>query len=131
MPRKVTRKGLIKKLDKVFSEYIRQRTANKNGYVNCVTCGKTDHWKNMDAGHFISRKHLSTRWHDQNVQVQCKSCNVFRYGEQYKFSLWLGADKSKELYDLSKKTLKLDNYDLQDLIKIYEERCAEIKKSLT
>jgi hypothetical protein len=63
--------------------------------------------------------------------VQCKSCNVFRYGEQYKFSLWLGADKSKELYDLSKKTLKLDNYDLQDLIKIYEELCAEIKKSLT
>ena len=131
MPRKVTRKGLIKKLDKVFSEYIRQRTANVNGYVSCVTCGKTDHWKNMDAGHFISRKHLSTRWHDQNVQVQCKSCNVFRYGEQYKFSLWLGADKSKELYDLSKKTLKLDNYDLQDLIKIYEERCAEIKKGLT
>ena len=131
MPRKVTRKGLIKKLDKVFSEYIRQRTANANGYVTCVTCGKTDYWKNMDAGHFISRKHLSTRWHDQNVQVQCKSCNVFRYGEQYKFSLWLGSDKSKELYDLSKKTLKLDNYDLQDLIKIYEERCAELKKGLT
>ncbi len=131
MARKITRKGLIKKLDKVFSEYIRQRTANKNGYVSCVTCGKTDHWKNMDAGHFISRKHLSTRWHDQNVQVQCKSCNVFRYGEQYKFSLWLGSDTSRALYDLSKKTLKLDNYDLQDLIKIYEERCAEIKKSLT
>ncbi len=131
MARKVTRKGLIKKLDKVFSEYIRKRTANANGYVNCVTCGKVDFWKNMDAGHFVSRKYLNTRWNEENVQVQCKSCNVFRYGEQYKFSLWLGAEKSKELYDLSKKTLKLDNWDLQDLIKIYEERCAELKKSIT
>jgi 5-methylcytosine-specific restriction endonuclease McrA len=131
MARKITRKGLIKKLDKVFSEYIRQRNADKNGVVVCVTCGKVDHWKNMDAGHFISRKHLSTRWHDDNVQVQCKGCNVFRYGEQYRFSLWLGAEKSKELADLSMKTHKLDNYDLQQLIEKYQERCASIKKGLT
>ena len=130
MPRKPTRKGLIKKLDTIFSEYIRLRTANKNGYVTCVTCSKTDHWRNMDCGHFISRKHISTRWHEDNCQVQCKSCNVFRYGEQYKYSLWLGAEKSEYLYKLSKETLKLFDHDLLDMIEIYKKKVVDLKKGL-
>ncbi len=131
MPRKASRKGLIKKLDAIFSEYIRLRTANANGFVECVTCGKQDHWRSMDCGHFISRKFMSTRWHEDNCQVQCKSCNVFRYGEQYKYSLWLGAEKSDHLYRLSKQTLKLFDYDIQDMIEIYKEKVAELKKGVS
>ena len=130
MARKPTRKGLIKKLDTVFSQYIRMRTANHNGYVECVTCGKQDHWKSMDCGHFISRKHMSTRFHEDNCQVQCKSCNVFRYGEQYKYSLWLGAEKAEYLLQLSRNILKLADYELLDMIKIYEEMVVELKKGL-
>jgi hypothetical protein len=37
MPRKISRKGLVKKLDRVFSIYIRTRHA-KEGMVRCVTC---------------------------------------------------------------------------------------------
>ncbi len=131
MPRKASRKGLIKKLDAIFSEYIRLRTANANGFVECVTCGKQDYWRSMDCGHFISRKFMSTRWHEDNCQVQCKSCNVFRYGEQYKYSLWLGAKKSDHLYKLSKQTLKLFDYDIQDMIEIYKEKVAELKKGVS
>jgi len=130
MPRKPTRKGLIKKLDTVFSHYIRMRHANVNGYVECVTCGKHDHWKSMDCGHFMSRKFMSTRWHEDNCQVQCKSCNVFRYGEQYKYSIWLGQEKAEELHQLSRQTLKLLEYDLLDLINIYQEKVEVLKKGL-
>lgn len=130
MARKITRKGLIKKLDTIFSQYIRLRTANGNGYVECVTCGKVDFWKNMDCGHFMSRKYMSTRWHEDNCQVQCKSCNVFRYGEQYKYSIFLGSKKADHLYKLSKETLKLFDTDIKDMIKIYEEKVVELKKSL-
>ena len=130
MPRKPTRKGLVKKLDTIFSQYIRMRNANANGYVECVTCGKQDHWKSMDCGHFMSRKFMSTRWHEDNCQVQCKSCNVFRYGEQYKYSLWLGQDKAEKLHQLSRQTLKLFDYDLLDLINIYKEKVEVLKKSL-
>jgi hypothetical protein len=80
--RKISRKGLIKKLDKVFSEYIRQRFA-KDGWVQCVTCGTRKHWKEVDAGHFVSRRHYSTRWDPSNVHVQCKKCNIFGNGENY------------------------------------------------
>ena len=63
-------KKLIQQLDKEFSIFIRRRYAI-NDIATCVTCGKKDHWKKLQAGHFMSRKHLSTRWDEDNVQVQC------------------------------------------------------------
>ena len=56
--RKVKRKTLVKKLDAVFSEYIRRKYADKNGIVKCYTCNKKAYWKGegMQNGHFISRK---------------------------------------------------------------------------
>jgi 5-methylcytosine-specific restriction endonuclease McrA len=90
MAKKPSRKTIITKLDNIFSQYIRLRYS-KNEISECVTCGKQDHWKKLQAGHFVSRKHYATRWDEDNVQVQCSGCNVFRYGEQYLFSKYLGA----------------------------------------
>jgi hypothetical protein len=118
---KNNRKSLIKKLDTVFSEYIRKRTADHNGYVECYTCGKRDHWKKMQCGHFQSRKQYSTRWNEDNCQVQCVGCNMFRAGEQYKFGLKLGTKKAKKLYFLAKETKKFNNFDLLEMIERYKE----------
>lgn len=123
--KKPSRKLLIKKLDTVFSEYIRRRYA-KNDIAECVTCGKQDHWKKLQAGHFMSRKHYSTRWDEDNVQVQCSSCNVFRYGEQYKFSLYLGAEKSEELLVKSREIAKFSNTDLMMMYESYKQKLKEI-----
>ena len=49
--KKPTRSKLVKKLDTVFSQYIRLKDS-KDGIGTCVTCGKQDHWKNLQAGHF-------------------------------------------------------------------------------
>jgi len=123
--KKPSRSHLVKKLDTVFSQYIRRRYA-KNDIAECVTCGKKDHWKKMDAGHFMSRKHYSTRWHEDNVQVQCKSCNLYNQGEQYKYSIFLGDDKSEELYMMSKQTVKISNFELEELIELYQQKLAEL-----
>ena len=45
--RKPTKSALIKKADKVFSEYIRQRNSDHRGITECFTCGKQDHWKKL------------------------------------------------------------------------------------
>ena len=90
MAKRPSRKTIIKKLDKVFSQFIRRRFA-VNEIGKCITCGKQAHWKELQAGHFMSRKHYSTRWDEINCQVQCAGCNVFKYGEQYKFSVNLDA----------------------------------------
>jgi Zn ribbon nucleic-acid-binding protein len=124
--RKASRKTLVSKLDAIFSEYIRRRYA-KDDISECVTCGKKDHYKSLQAGHFISRKQYATRWDEDNVQVQCVACNVYRYGEQYKFGLYLGAEKSQELLQKSRQTVKFLDYELQEMIELYKHKVAELK----
>ena len=124
MAKKPSRKTLVKKLDKVFSQYIRRRFA-VNEVAKCITCGKQAHWKELQAGHFMSRKHYSTRWDEINVQVQCSGCNVFRYGEQYKYSLYLGITLSKQLLADSRKLVKFTSDELEEMITHYSN---EVKK---
>lgn len=127
MPKKPSRKTIVTKLDKVFSEYIRRRYA-KNGIAECVTCGKKDHWKNLQAGHFMSRKHYATRWDEENVEVQCMACNVYRYGEQYLFAKHLGQEKADELLAKSRTMVKIKDWELQDMIEIYKKKLLELEQ---
>lgn len=122
--KKQSRKNIVKKLDEVFSQYIRLRNADAHGNTECFTCGKKDHWKKLQCGHFQSRKHYATRWNEVNCQVQCSACNVFRYGEQYIFGLNLdkqyGKDTATELNQASRQIVKLTNQDLLDKIEHYK-----------
>ena len=120
--KKPTRSKLVKKLDTVFSQYIRLSNADKNNMCTCVTCQKQFHWKEIQAGHFISRKHYSTRWDEDNVKPQCVGCNVFRYGEQYKFSLFLGLNVAEVLYLKSQEIKKFSNNELEEMISDYSEK---------
>ena len=123
----VKRSTLIKKLDKVFSQYIRLKDADHAGYVSCFTCGMTKSWKELDAGHFQSRGKYATRYHEENVKPQCKRCNGFRGGEQYQFALNLGTDLADELVYLSNQPARLTNDWLLEKIKHYQQ---EVKKLL-
>ena len=119
MPKKPTRSKLVKKLDTVFSLYIRIKDSNKEGIGTCVTCGKQDHYKNLQAGHFQSRKHYATRWDEDNVKIQCVGCNVFKYGEQFLFSKYLGNNLSEELLDKSRNIVKFTNIELEEMVTEY------------
>ena len=124
--KKPTRSKLVKKLDTVFSQYIRLSNADNNGYCTCVTCNKTFHWKKIQAGHFMSRKHFSIRWDERNVKPQCVACNVYRAGEQYKYSIYLGKELANELYLQSKELVKFTNYELEDMINDYSEKLKKL-----
>lgn len=132
--RKISRKGLVKKLDTIFSIYIRLRKADDLGVVSCYTCGKKDYYKKMQCGHFMSRKYYSTRWEELNCQVQCYSCNVMRYGEQYKYGLELqkeyGKNLPEELLTMSRQIVKFSNDDLLDKINRYKQLVDLKKKEL-
>lgn len=132
--RKISRKGLINKLDRIFSEYIRKRDANKKGICKCITCQREFKWNDIDAGHFISRKEMATRWDEQNVAAQCKHCNRFRYGRQYQFSLSLDQKCpgiSKELYNKSKEVVKFSMIDLQEMVDLYKQKLDKENKRLS
>ena len=87
--------------------------------------------KNYNVVTFKVVKNYSTRWDEENCQVQCAGCNVFRAGEQYKFSIWLdsnlGSKTSQKLYHKAKQTYKLSNFELLDMINIYENKISEFK----
>lgn len=123
----MTRKNIIKKLDRVFSIYIRRRNGDD---VECFTCGKRDHWKKMQCGHFQSRKHYSTRWNETNCQIQCSGCNVFKYGEQYIFGQNLnkkfGDGTSEKLLEMSRQIVKFANIELIEMIEKYENKIREL-----
>ena len=121
--RKKSRKNLVKRLDQVFSLYIRLREAD-NEMVKCFTCDKVSHYKkHMQCGHFQSRKKYSTRWDATNCQVQCYGCNVMQQGRQYQFGLNLdkkyGEGTAEKLLIKSHKTIKYTNEDLEELIIFY------------
>ena len=121
---------LKKKLDVLFSQYIRRRNADHLGRVMCFTCGVEKHWKEQQAGHFQSRSHHSTRWDEVNVQVQCVKCNMFRQGEQYKFGLYLddrfGDGTAEELENRAKTIVKLNRVDYEEAIERYKQKIREL-----
>ena len=130
MPRKKTRSQVVKKLDTVFSEYIRLRYA-KNGIVECFTCGKQAHWKdNMQAGHFQSRKHYSTRWDELNVHPQCPKCNVFSQGEQYEYAKFLdrtyGEGTAESLVQKAREIEKFSQLELESMIEHYQQELKRL-----
>tara|TARA_R110002012_G_scaffold68530_1_gene178115 strand:+ start:346 stop:759 length:414 start_codon:yes stop_codon:yes gene_type:complete len=131
---KKTISKLKKELDKYFSLYIRLREATDTGLCQCFTCGKVAHYKTggMQCGHFQSRKHLSTRWNEQNCQVQCVGCNMFKQGEQWKFGLQIdlkyGQSTSNDLEFLATQTYKKARWEYEDDISYYKNIVNNLKK---
>jgi hypothetical protein len=129
MPKKKTLKYWKNKIDKPFHEYIRRRDVdNHTGMGECISCGKSIHFTESDAGHFIGRQHLATRYDERNVHIQCRKCNRFEYGRQYEYSIVLGEELSQELLIKSKSVLKLTDLEWQEIYDTYTAKLKELKK---
>jgi|TARA_R110001583_G_scaffold103118_1_gene250104 hypothetical protein len=123
---------LKKELDKWFSLYIRLRDADENGVVICFTSGRAYPYKNIHAGHFMSRRCLSTRWCEINVQPQSAADNLFAQGEQYKFGLNLdakyGEGTAEDLQIKSRQIQKFSRCDYEEKISYYKSAVEKLKK---
>ena len=133
MKTKKSRKNLIVALDRVFSKYIRTKYLRDN-FVECVTCNRKYPINKIQAGHFMSRKHYSTRWDEENVFPQCYGCNVMQQGQQYLFSKFIdekfGEGYSDVLLFKSRETVKFADYELEEMIQDYTKRLKDLEKKL-
>lgn len=75
MPRKITRKGWVRKLDALVKQIVIERDGHK-----CIVCGTT---QNLTPGHLFSRVAYSTRWDLDNVYAQCINCNFRHESDPY------------------------------------------------
>lgn len=115
---------LVKRLDKVFSQYIRLRDSDANGYCKCISCGRVYYWKDIQNGHYMSRRYLSTRFDELNCNAQCVACNIFNQGniQMYRQNLIkkIGEKNVDYLEYKARATTKhYAVFELQELIKYY------------
>ena len=120
----------LKKLaDKYFSQMIRYRDGERRTdgwWSECITCSEWKPLKQMQAGHFVSRKVNSLRFDETNVNSQCPSCNVFKYGEQYLYSKALdmkyGDGIAESLMNRRFETHKFTITELEEIIQDAKEQ---------
>ena len=119
---KSERKKLVARLDKVFSEYIRQRDGA------CVICGKRDR---LTAGHLFTRTAYSTRWDVLNTHCQCTGCNLRHETDwvpfETRFKDKYGEEEFDKLYKKHHTTVKYSNGRLVELIEYWKGRLAKLK----
>lgn len=131
--KKKTRSQLVKEADKYFSLYIRYRDGEETPdgwYANCITCDARKPIKEMQAGHFMSRRYYATRWEDLNVATQCSSCNVFKQGEQFKFGKAIdnlyGDGTADRLEKECKVIRKITTSELEQIIEDAKQYISEV-----
>jgi hypothetical protein len=121
-----------KKLWKAFSEFIRLRDADENGFVKCITCGLMRHWKQVDCGHGIGRQHWGTRYSEKNNHAQCKRCNGFEGGKREVYKSEVDKRYGKGTWDLlelaSKKGKRPSETEMKIMEKYYKQEVEKLKK---
>ncbi len=109
--RKITRKGLVRKLDKLVSQIVIARDKK------CVCCGNTN---NLTGGHLFSRVAYSTRWDLMNVFCQCISCNLRHEYDPYPLTNYFISINGKKAYDnLHRRFVtpkKFKNFQLEEMV---------------
>ena len=126
--KKLSKGKEVKKLDRLFSKFIRLRDSDESGVGRCCTCYKSLHWKDAHAGHFIPRGCKLTRFNEKNVNLQCPGCNTYRAGEQAKHLIYIerlyGRESVDELMELERKWKKGTQWlgvgDIRDLQQYYK-----------
>ena len=137
---KLTRKEIIKRLDKIRQTYARYEGAKKkNGtWVNtCVTCGAVLPCNKMNGGHFIPRACYPLRWDIKNVHCQCVRCNLYKNGAYLEYSQWFINEYGQKTFDLyvnkhrewqTGKTPALKMEELRDLYDLWLEKGRELEQ---
>jgi hypothetical protein len=67
----------VEKAAKLLQRYVRLKASDDNGYAQCVTCNKIDHYKNLQGGHFIPRGRTIFKLFEENIHPQCAHCNCW------------------------------------------------------
>jgi len=96
--------SLKKKVWVLFSRYIRLRdclaTTGSPEWGECISCGKTFGFHQLDAGHFVP-KHNNNYFSEKGVHAQCRHCNSYLHGNQLGYRRGLvelyGEEVTKEL----------------------------------
>lgn len=124
------KKKHTEELDKVFQFYVRLRDSMPGGACRCISCGRVVKFDKIQAGHFRSRKHMSTRWNEFNVNGECFVCNCMDGDHliDYRRNLIrkIGEQKVQWIESYCHETYKWSDFELLIMIKDYAKKCIHL-----
>ncbi len=113
-----------------LQKLVRVKAADRDGYCRCVSCGRVDHYTEMQGGHFVSRRHLATKLMEENVHVQCRACNGPLMGNMIPYTLFMiemyGKEFVEKLQQMKRESKKFTRPELEDLIDELRGRVSEV-----
>lgn len=119
----------VKKLDKVFSAYIRLRDVIPSGVFRCISCGQIKRFEQGDCGHYHSRVHMATRWEPDNAHCECRACNRASadhlIGYRRNLVEKIGLDRMNRLEMMAKSQKHWLDFELQEKIVYFTQ---EVKR---
>lgn len=122
---------LTRKLDEIFSLYIRARDS-KDGHFRCISCGRILPYEQADCGHYFSRTHKNTRWDEENCSAECKRCNRFCADHLEGYRIHLIEKIGQRNFDLlsvrAHQIRKWSEFELEELIKYYKAKYESLKE---
>lgn len=133
MKGKSVRSKAIRKLDTIFSQYIRRRDCGY-GIAPCISCGKPVTYDTSDCGHYENRKHMATRYDEVNCNSQCRACNRFSEGNIQGYRRGLikkyGEKKVEEVEMRRFNVSKLSVPELNILYRYYKQKLTNLENTL-
>lgn len=124
---------LTEKLDTIFSQYIRLRDSKPYGYkfFRCISCGRVLPIEKADNGHFFSRRHMSTRFDEDNCNAECSYDNRFNsehlVGYEKNLKVKLGKQRFLLLEVKAHQTKQWSAWELEQLCNYYKKKIQEMK----
>ncbi len=120
-------------MDTVFQFYVRLRDAMPGGMTRCISCGKIKPFDKMQGGHFHSRRYMSTRWNEDNVNSECSGCNGYDgdhlLGYRENLIRKIGMTRYKLLEATYLQDKKWNHFEIVLLVKHYGRLCLQLSAS--
>ena len=120
-----------------LQKLVRLKAAKENGLVQCVTCDKWAHWKDMQGGHFISRGSKKWKLVEENVHPQCPGCNGFgmKYGNAeavytaYMIDMY-GRDYVDEMLRTKSEPRKYTRAEVAEMVAEWKEQIKDLEREI-
>lgn len=126
------RTDLAARLDREFSRYVRARDTMPSGFFRCISCGKIKPYGQADCGHFHSRRHMATRFDEDNAHAECRSCNRFSadhlIGYERNLKEKIGQQRFDKLAWKAAQTVKWTDFELVEMTRHYKEEADRLEK---
>ena len=94
-------------------------------------CGKVFPWKEIQNGHYMSRRYMSTRFSEDNCRPQCVACNIFNQGNIQMYRRALIKQIGEQRVDLIEARARTENknwslFEYNQLIAFYQNEVDKL-----